>query len=137
MLDGREWFGAPSASAEVLAELKRISPVELPDAYYRLLAFTNGGEGPLPVNPYNLCLDTAAEVIEAVRTRNYGRADLAEFVVFGGNGGGELLAFDIRHKAPWPVVMIDMVAGPESVEQVTPNFDTFIELVGREADDAR
>ncbi|SJM27818.1 SMI1/KNR4 family protein [Mesorhizobium delmotii] len=136
MLDGREWFGVPGASAEALAELKQVSPVELPDAYYRLLTFTNGGEGPLPVNPYNLCLDTAAEVMEGIRTRNYGRDHLVGFVIFGGNGGGEFLAFDIRKNSPWRVVMIDMIAGPETAEQVVPDFDAFIELIGREADDA-
>jgi hypothetical protein len=55
-----------------------------------------------------------------------------DFFVFGGNGGGEYLAFDMRDGAPWPVVTIDMVVGPASAEIVAPSFDAFIPLIGIE-----
>ncbi len=133
MLEGRDWFAAPAAQAEVLDLLRQISPVELPASYLRLLALSDGGEGPLPAPPFPLCLDPSAEVIEALQS---GRTGSDGFLVFGGNGGGEYLAFDIRGQEPWPVVHIDMVAGSESSEAVAPDFDSFSEMIGHEPDTA-
>lgn len=131
MLQDRDWFAAPAAKGEVLEQLRQVTPIELPKSYFSLLAFSDGGEGPLPASPYTLCLDPAEEVIEAIRS---GRTGSDGFLVFGGNGGGECLAFDIRGRMPWPVVVIDMVAESETVETVAPDFDSFSEMIGREAD---
>ena len=49
-------------------------------------------------------------------------------------GGVEYLAFDLRVGPPWPVVMIDKVAGPETTEQIAPDMATFIQAIGLEAD---
>ncbi|MCI3132632.1 SMI1/KNR4 family protein [Phenylobacterium aquaticum] len=132
MLEHREWLALPGAKLGVLEELGRAAPVDLPDCYFALLAESNGGEGPLSVNPFNLCLDAAEQVVETIRSGNYGQADLAGFLIFGGNGGGEYLAFDIRGAAPWPIVSIDMVAGGGSAQRVAPDFEAFSELIGRE-----
>jgi hypothetical protein len=134
MLEGREWHGAPAAPEALLEELRQIAPVALPPRYYTLLSYSDGGEGPLPANPFNLCLDASNQVVEGIRTGNYGQRDLDGFIVFGGNGGGEYLAFDTRGPSPWPVVTIDMVVGSESAEQVAPDFDAFAEMIGREAE---
>jgi hypothetical protein len=130
MFEDRQWQSVPGAPANLLHELSAVAPVSLPESYYQLLRFSDGGEGPLPVNPYNICLDASAEVIEGIRTQNSGRSDLNGFLVFGGNGGGELLAFDIRDQDPWPIVTIDMVAGARSAETVAPDFDAFLGLMG-------
>lgn len=132
MFADREWFAAPAAPAALLEELRRTAPVALPESYFRLLAFSDGGEGPLPVSPFNLCLDASNQVIEAIRTRNFGQQDLDGFIVFGGNGGGEYLAFDTRADFPWPIVTIDMAVGSGSAEDVAPDFDTFVDMIGRE-----
>jgi hypothetical protein len=134
MFAERDWFGALAAPAASLDELRRATPVALPESYYELLAFSDGGEGPLPVNPFNLCLDASKQVIEAIRTRNFERPELDGFIIFGGSGGGEYLAFDTRTESPWPIVTIDMVAGPASAEQIAADFDTFLDLIGREGD---
>lgn len=133
MLHDRDWSAAPAADAEVLERLRQISPVELPASYLNLLAFSDGGEGPLPASPYTLCLDPAAEVIEAIRT---GRTGSDGFLTFGGNGGGESIAFDIRGHEPWPVVAIDMVGGSGTADTLAADFDAFSEMIGREADAA-
>lgn len=133
MLQGRDWSAAPAAEAEVLERLRQISPVELPASYLNLLAFSDGGEGPLSISPYTLCLDPAAEVIEAIRS---GRTGSDGFLAFGGNGGGEYIAFDIRGHMPWPVVAIDMVGGSDTANTVAADFDAFSEMIGREADTA-
>lgn len=136
MLDGRNWFGVSGATAEDMAHLKAVAPDQLPAKYLALLAFSNGGEGPLAVQPYNLCLDPAMIVAETIGRENDGRADLQGFLFFGGNGGGEYLAFDIRGGAPWPVVFIDMIAGGDSAEVIAPDFDAFYDLIGIEAEAA-
>jgi hypothetical protein len=133
MLDERDWFRVEGASPEELANLKAFAPPDLPSRYVDLLTFSNGGEGPLPMNPYNLCLDEAGTVADGIATDNHGRADLNGFIVFGGNGGGEYIAFDTRSGAPWSVVCIDMVAGAISAEVIAPNFDAFYDRIGVEA----
>lgn len=130
MFEGREWVGFDGASAAQLSALQSAAPRELPASYYELLAASNGGEGPLPVQPCCLCLDPADEVTERILSRNYGQKDFDGFVIFGGNGGGEYLAFDVREAAPWPIVSIDMMAGAASAAVVAPDFDAFLRLVG-------
>ena len=133
MLEGRDWYRMDGASAQTLKDLRAIAPNELPESYVHLLSVSNGGEGPLPVNPFNLCLDPAKDVISRLSDPQTTADGL---LVFGGNGGGEYLAFDMRNGAPWPVVTIDMVAGPSSAEMVASDFDAFIRLIGVEPPDA-
>lgn len=133
MLDERNWFRVDGATAEELANLKALAPPDLPSRYVDLLTFSNGGEGPLPMIPYNLCLDAAAMVADGIASGNHGRVDLDGFLVFGGNGGGEYLAFDTRVETPWPIVCIDMVAGNTSAEIIAPDFDAFYDQIGVEA----
>lgn len=136
MLEGRDWYRMDGASAQILAGLRAAAPGDLPDSYVQLLSVSDGGEGPLPVNPFNLCLDPAQDVIDRLNNGNYGQADFNGFLIFGGNGGGEYLAFDMRGGAPWPVVTIDMEAGSSSAKIVASDFATFIDLIGVEQSDA-
>ena len=53
------------------------------------------------------------------------------FFGFGSNGGGELLAFDVRGSCPWPIVMIPFI--PMEVDEaikVAGSFDELIYLIG-------
>lgn len=59
MFEGREWFANPPASADALAALRAAAPVTLPEAYYQLLADSDGGEGPLSVQPIVSALMTS------------------------------------------------------------------------------
>lgn len=136
MLDGRDWFAVKGAVAEELARLRAIAPDGLPTRYLNLLAFSNGGEGPLPSQPYNLCLDAAGAVAETIEGENQGQTDLRGFLIIGSNGGGEYIAFDTRSGTPWPVVTIDMVAGGGSAEIIAPDFDTFYDRIGVEQEEA-
>jgi hypothetical protein len=132
MLERRDWFAVSGATAEGLSRLRAVSPHDIPERYLDLLAFSNGGEGPLPSKPYNLCLDAAETVAETIANENHGQADLRGFLIIGGNGGGEYIAFDTRSGAPWPIVTIDMVAGGGSAEVLAPDFDTFYDHIGVE-----
>ena len=132
MIEGRDWYRVDGASAQTIEDLRAAAPSELPESYLELLSFSDGGEGPLSVQPYNLVLDPTQEVIARIANRNYGQPSFDGFLIFGGNGGGEYLALDTRQGAPWPVVTIDMVAGPESAEVVAGHFDEFVGLIGVE-----
>jgi len=132
--ESRDWFKVDGATTDVISTLRSVSPTGVPARYYELLAFSNGGEGSLPVQPFNLCLDTADEVAASAREGRY--KELADFFVFGGSGGGELIAFDMRADAPWPIVAIDMtnIDLEESVTSVAPDFEKFVDMIGLGAD---
>ncbi|MGY4398323.1 hypothetical protein ACVWZA_003529 [Sphingomonas sp. UYAg733] len=132
MLEGRDWFAVDGAVAEELLRLRVVAPPDLPKGYLDLLAFSNGGEGPLPNQPYNLCLDGAGVVAETIECRNHGQPDLQGFLIIGGNGGGEYIAFDTRSGAPWPIVTIDMAAGGGSANVIAHDFDAFYNCIGVE-----
>jgi hypothetical protein len=131
---GRKWFKFPGASREALEALRAGAGVELPREYFDLLAFSNGGEGPLDVMPLNFCLDSAEDALkyksEKARVEHF-----PGFFIFGSSGGGDYIAFDLRGGAPpWPVVSIDMtnVNLDESVRPVAPDFGSFLAHVGLE-----
>ncbi|QET05025.1 SMI1/KNR4 family protein [Cupriavidus pauculus] len=129
----RTWFKAEGATTEAIAALRSASPIGVPERYYELLAFSNGGEGPLPVQPHNFCLDTAEMAAASARDGSH-QEFFAKFFVFGGNGAGELIAFDTRADAPWPIVAIDMtnINLEESVMLVASEFEEFVAMIGLE-----
>ena len=132
----REWHPARAASATALADLRSVAPARLPPMYLELLAFSNGGEGPLPVDPFNLCLYSAEDVIEIERERSY-REFFPGLFVIGGNGGGEAIALDVRGAEPWPIVYFDTtnIDLQESVRPLAPDFDSFMAMIGLVGDD--
>ena len=132
----RKWRAEEGASAEALTRLRNAAPVVLPETYYALLAFSNGGEGELAEQPLWFQLYPAEAALKEFES-GLEDENFPGFVFFGSSGGGECLAFDARHSAPWPIVSIDMVNIDleESVWLVAPDFDHFLELVGVEGDD--
>jgi hypothetical protein len=137
MLDGRDWYRLGGASPEALARLRACAPAALPERYLALLAYSNGGEGPLAAQPYRFALDSAETVAEAVETRMH-EEYFPGFLMIGSNGGGEFVALDLRKCAPWPIVALDMVNSDldESALTIADDFDAFLELVGIESDEA-
>jgi hypothetical protein len=135
MLDGREWFKTEGASEEAISRLSAAAPIALPTTYLMLLRYSNGGEGPLPIDPWNFCLDTAEA---AADTEENGRLKefFPNFFVLGTSGGGEAVALDANLPAPHPVVQFDMTNCnlAESVRSLAPDFDSFLKLVGRSAE---
>jgi hypothetical protein len=133
VLEGREWHKFKGASAEALVLLKSVAPADLPESYYSLLSFSNGGEGPLAVQPLWLCLYPAEEVAQIERDGTF-KEFFENLFVIGGNGGGEAVAFDLRKEKPYPIVAFDMtnIDLPESVQPIAPSFDAALELIGRD-----
>ena len=88
-------------------------------------------EGELSVEPEWYVLWRPEELEEF--NRDYQLAEYAPgFLTFGGNGGGELLAFDMRRSGNWPVVCFDPIDPEGSIEQIAPSFEQFIALVDSE-----
>jgi len=119
------WLLSQGASEKVLKELQS-SVVGLPASYLDLLRLGNGGEVGLSVNPYTLCLDTAEDALSYWKSGTY---TIRDAFVFGGDGGGEILAFDMRQSGICSVVCFDPIDPEGSIEQVAPNFDQFIAMV--------
>lgn len=127
---GRNWDSAPGAAEDQVQRLAALSPVRLPDELLDLLRLSDGGEGDLALPPQCFILDGVEETIRSLQDP-HDREHFAGFVFFGGNGGLERIALDCREGTPpWPVVMIDPIAGPGSAEVIAPSFAVFFNAVG-------
>ncbi len=121
------------ASPEALEALRRAAGIDLPDDYLAFLAISNGGEAPLGIEPGYVVIDSAEDATSQKLQRTF-EEFFPGFFVFGGNGGGELFAFDHRGSKPWPVVMIDMtnIDLKESVVRVADDFSQLAQQMGVE-----
>lgn len=133
MLEGREWRRVGGASPAAIEHLKAIAPVALPASYLSLLAFSNGGEGPLAVQPYWLCLHPAEEVVHIEQSGILSEYFPKLFVI-GDNGAGEAVALDLRQTEPYPLVAFDMtnIDLSESIMTIAASFDAAMELIGHD-----
>jgi hypothetical protein len=133
VLQGREWHKVQGASPAAIEQLKVAAPCSLPESYLSLLSLSNGGEGPLPVQPWWLCLYPAEEVVQIEQAGTF-REFFSKLFVIGGNGGGEAVALDLRGVQPYPLVTFDMINTvlQESVLIIAPSFDAALYLLGRD-----
>jgi len=133
MLEDREWTKTEGARPEGIRALADAAPEPLPKAYLQLLADTNGGEGPLPVQPLWLVLYPAEEVAQIARDATFEEFFPGLFVI-GGNGGGEAIAIDFRGSHPSPIVAFDMTNSDieESVRPLAASFEALLDMVGRD-----
>jgi hypothetical protein len=130
MLENRQWWGREGATPAQLGALRAVVPADLPEAYFQFLAWSHGGEGPLPDEPLWFVLDTVVDVMGALGARD---EFFPGFLVFASNGGGEAIAFDTREGAPYPIVYFEMGNSnlEESVRPLARSFDELLELIGR------
>ncbi|MBL4898840.1 MAG: SMI1/KNR4 family protein [Colwellia sp.] len=128
----KDWNKEVGATEDEMDELKRSVSFSLPDEYLDLLRFSNGGEGPLLVQPWHFVLDNVSDVLEPSIRSNY-EEFFPGYFVFGGNGGGELVAIEIETEK---VVSIDGTNTDlkESVMPISDTFPEFLEMVGVEGD---
>ena len=132
---GRKWqSNLPALEAEI-AELKSKTRSELPTEYLDLLRFSNGGEGPLALEPLWFQLYPVKDCIEFCVDTESGKR-FPEFLFFGSNGGLESIAFNLREGPPWPIVMVDPIAGAESATIIAHNIAEFISAMGVESGEA-
>jgi len=95
-----------SASDEAVTKLSEDLKVKLPKQYVEFLKYSNGAEGKIGESGYLLIWS-----VEEVKELNDGY-NVAEFVsgflLFGGDGGGELYAFDTRYNE-MPIVNVPAI----------------------------
>jgi len=129
----REWFKVDGASSEAIEKLKAICGIQLPTEYLDLLRYSNGGEGPIPVNPFNFCLDSAETVTNNLTEKTF-EEFFPGFLVIGGSGGGELIALDLRNLTKKQVVALDATNSDidESRMLIAETFTDFLDLIGKE-----
>ncbi|WP_439853048.1 SMI1/KNR4 family protein [Pseudomonas syringae] len=85
----------------------------------------------LPVGPFNFVLDSAEVTADPKQILLYEQI-APDFFVFGSNGAGELVAFDLRgNSPPWPIVCFDGIASEESVERIADSLTGFVSLIGK------
>ncbi|MDP1026774.1 SMI1/KNR4 family protein [Sphingomonas sp. KR1UV-12] len=134
MLEGRDWHKLAAADDNDLRQLEEAAPVDLPASYLAFLRYSNGGEGPLPVQPLNLCLYPAEEVAQIAREGTFTECFQGLFVI-GDSGGGEAVALDLRSGPPFSVVSLDMTNTDclEATITVAASFDDALSLIGLNA----
>jgi len=130
-LEGRIWRKKEGASGAAIAGLRAVTPASLPETYFSFLAFSNGGEGPLPVQPLWLSLYSAEDVAAIAEQGTFDEFFPGLFVI-GSNGAGEGVAFDLRVSEPYPLVAFDMTNADlaESILPIAPHFGAALELIG-------
>lgn len=119
------WQSPVGAPPEILEAL-HASVGALPAVYLDLLRAGNGGEAGLRCRPLNLCLDPAEAALDYWRS---GTCTAKAVFVFGGSGGGDLLAFDLRTPGQWPVVCFDPIDPEGSMEVVAPDLQGLLSQV--------
>jgi hypothetical protein len=96
----------PPALGEDISAVRGLHP-RIPAEYIGLLVEANGGEGWLG-NAYVQLYEACDVVSVTQEIRAYPRSPQTEqhFVFFGGDGGGQLLAYDLRRQTP-ALVLLD------------------------------
>jgi len=114
----------PPASANEIRAAEKELHVSLPAAYVDLLTQMNGGEG--FVGEFYAVFWRASELRKF--NTEYGIWEGEPWVLlFGGNGGGEALAFD-RDTTPWRVVLLPLIgAEKKTALPFGESFEEFLE----------
>lgn len=129
------WDREPPADESAIEALVEQSGVDLPQDYLAFLRFSNGGDGHINIEPGWFQIWPAEEVVESNQFFEL-EEELPGFFGFGSNGGGEMLAFDMRSSQPWPVVMVPF--GPLEAEfaiKIADDFLSFADAIGRRMKD--
>lgn len=125
------WRAEHGASGRAMRRLQDTAGFVLPHTYLKFLTYSNGGEGPLQVQPFYLCLNSAEEVVEIVEEGLLEECFPGLFVI-GTNGAGEGIAIDPNSTPPFAVVYFDMTNAnlDESIQALAADFDGLVGLVG-------
>jgi hypothetical protein len=127
-LANRRWHSDPPPDQDAFRRFLRIFPKPFPAGYLELIQHCDGGDGELALPPQWFVLDSVDHTIDTNRNDLYA-FEFPHLFFFGGNGGLEMIAFDTQSD-PWPVVMIDPIAGLSSVKVIAADFEAFLAQVG-------
>lgn len=126
-----DWTRQAPATEESLQRLLGKCDFRLPEEYLAFLRYSNGGEGPLCIEPWWFQLFPADEVV--AYNDGYKVAEfLPGWFAIGSNGGGEMLAIQKRDGSPCPVYMIPFIPMAESdAVQICHDFEMLAMALGR------
>jgi hypothetical protein len=129
---GAAWSREPPADPQAIKRLRAAAQDRVPASYLAFLAFSNGGEGPLAVEPGWFVIWPVEEILENNQGYQVDK-QLPGFFGFGGNGGGELFAFDTRVSQLRRVVMVPFIPLKEQYALVVAeSFEEFLQAMGHE-----
>lgn len=125
------WQSKEGAASEDLAKLVAASKIALPEDYLSFLRVSNGGQGPLPVEPFWLALDSVNTVTDTLAVGTFTEF-FPSFIVIGSNGAGEGIAFNFRSGGEAEVDYFDMTNTDlaESVQPLAASFTELLALAG-------
>ena len=122
------WHRQPPASRDAILGLKS-KFIDLPETYFHFLSECNGGEGELQIDPGWFSLWPAEQVV----SNNIGYEIinlLPQYIGFGSNGGGELLAFGIDSSNSGKVFMIPFIPlNKDEAKLICDSFERFLHLM--------
>lgn len=125
------WQSEEGAASADLAKVVAASRMALPEDYLSFLRVSNGGQGPLPVEPFWLVLDSVDTVTDTLADGTLTEF-FPSFIVIGSNGAGEGVAFDFRSGGEAGVVYFDMTNTDlaESARPLAASFTGLLALAG-------
>lgn len=129
-----DWDSNPPATENEINQLKKAASFKIPEDYFSLLKKFNGGEGELNLPPMWLRLWEVEEVIDTLDIESY-QEDFPNLFFFASNGGMELIAFREIAPSQTDIVMVDPVAGVDSIESIATDFKEFEEAIGTPFED--
>lgn len=127
------WTRRPGASNQAIEQLIDNCPFRLPEGYVALLGYSNGGEGPLCIEPWSIRLFPAEEVIEYNRRYKLPELLPEDFAV-GDSGGEDMLAIKKGVNNPCPLFVLPFIKAESDVVEVCWDFEMFVMALGRTTD---
>src|SRR6478672_7345010 len=123
---GRDWCVGvlPVPEAVFAAAIRRIGR-PLPAKLQELYRLYDGGEGPLPMQPYNFTLWGNGDVAHLRESEHY-RKHYDRHLFFGSNGAGEYFGVDDAGR----IFFMDAVAGEGSITIYCDTFGEFVMHIG-------
>jgi hypothetical protein len=114
-----KWYNNPPAKFTEIASVEQKMSIKLPEAYIKLIQWSNGGEGWVDEQYVSLWrIESLAILNEEYRIQHY----LGERIIgFGTDGGAVCFAFDFR-KNPVSTVCFDLGNMDLKEIQKAPNF---------------
>ncbi|WP_157039140.1 SMI1/KNR4 family protein [Pseudovibrio sp. JE062] len=130
MLENKKWNKNHAASTAKLIKLVSVSPFPLPASYLDFLSKSDGGEGPLAVQPCWLILFPAEEVADIEESATY-HEFFPGHVVIGSNGGGVAIALTSDAERKTTVIAFDTtnIDLKESVVLLAPTFEALLAML--------
>lgn len=124
------WNPQSPATDRDIEKLTQLVDFDLPQSYLTMLKRFNGGKGELALSPMWLQLWSVNEVLEYYNSESHLR-EFPDYFFFASNGGVETIAMHKSSTGSMEIVMIDAIAGIQSVEVIAKDFGEFEDAIGK------